>query len=62
MKTYTVICLKDNSKIYQKVKTLTQKEIEDQFAFWSVYNWQDLLQRWNMQPESTINKLKWIYF
>ena len=62
MKKYTVVCLKENTLCYKKVKVLTEEELVDQFIHWNVYSFAELLQRWNQQIESKVTKLKWIYY
>ena len=62
MKTYKAIALKDRLKCYEKVNILTQEELENQYIFWNVRSFSELLQSWNRQIESPISKLKWIYY
>ena len=62
MKTYKAIALKNRLKCYEKVNILTQEELENQYIFWNVRSFSELLQSWNRQIESPISKLKWIYY
>lgn len=62
MNKYTVICLRDGVKCYHKVNILTFDELQENFCFWRVYSFKELLKRWNQQSESSITKLKWIYY
>ena len=59
---YKVICLKNNEAIYQKEKILTEDELIQQKIYWEVDSFENLLKRWNEQPESKFTKLKWIYY
>ncbi len=60
--TYTINAFKFGERVYSSIKTRDLIDIQDEnYSLVKSNNIQEIIKRWNSQPESTITGLKWVY-